>query len=599
VKYLVSEKFLFLPMDLREAKMKGWDYLDVILITGDAYVDHPAFGAAVIGRVLENIGLKVGIISQPQDQEDYTCLGTPRLFFGITAGNLDSMLSNYTPLKKKRDRDVYSPGGKVGLRPDRAIIHYTNKVKKFFKKIPIIIGGIEASLRRFVHYDYWDNKLRRSILFDSKANLLVYGMGEKPIIQVAKDLKNGKSINELQNIRGTCVKIKSPPKNALYLPSYSDLKSENDKLIDAFLLIHKNSNPYTAKPLVQLQDNLFLLQNLPILPLKSSELDNIYELPYQYKPHPKYKEEIPAFKTVVNSIITHRGCFGDCNFCSLTIHQGKIIQDRSIESVIREIKRISKLDSFHGTISDLGGPSAEMFGLDCKIKKYCTDKSCLLPEICPHLVIDFSKFKLLLNKARKIPGIKHIFISSGFRFDLLLEDKEFLEELLRDHISGQLKIAPEHIIDYITVKMMNKVSSKKFFTFYKQFKEITKMIGKKIFLVPYWMSAHPGTSLEHQIKLAEFLKKNNLYVKQTQTFTPTPMTASTCMYFTGKDLNKNKIHVPYTFKEKKLQKSLLHFKDPKQYDKIREALKLCKREDLIGSHKNALIKNITKKKNHS
>ena len=577
-------------MNLEESKLKGWDQLDIILITGDAYVDHPSFGAAIIGRILEKKGYKVGIIAQPQNKSDYSKLGEPRLFFGITAGNMDTLVSNYTPLKKKRKKDAYSPGGIPGFRPDRATIVYTNKIKEIFKNSITIIGGIEASLRRFTHYDYLSNKIRRSILFDSKADLLVYGMGEKPIIEVAEKISNKSSINEIKNIRGTCEKRNAISEEDIIIPSYDEVKKDKDKFIEAFLKIMENSNPFYSKPVAQKQNGLYLYQNPPIYPLSSEELDEIYELPFQYKSHPKYKREIPALKSVQNSIISHRGCIGDCNFCALTVHQGKIIQNRSDKSILREIEQIKQLDSFHGVISDIGGPSDLMYGIDCRIKKYCTKNSCLYPEICPNLKIDFSKLRELLRKIRDTSGIKHVFIRSGFRFDLLNEDISFLEEIMKYHTSGQLKVAPEHIKDKITGVAMNKTKFEKFQQFLENFSNIRKKINKKLFLVPYWLAGHPGTTLLDQIELAEFLKKNNLSVKQTQLFIPTPLTASTCMYYTGKNpFTGEPIHIPYNYKEKKMQKALLHFKDPRQHDKIREALKICNREDLIGNDKNSII----------
>jgi len=589
VNALTKKEFQFLPMDLNEAKLKGWYHLDIILITGDAYIDHPTFGVAIIGRILEKNGFKVGIIAQPQDEDDFFKLGRPRLFFGITAGNMDSMVSNYTPLLKKREKDVYSPGGRPGLRPDRATIVYTSKIKEYFKKIPIIIGGIEASLRRFAHYDYWSNKIRRSILFDSKADLLIYGMGEKPIIEIAKRIKNKSLIRDINDIRGTCTKLKKLPENTYTIPSYTEVKNDKDKFITAFLKIYENSNPFTAIHIAQSQNGLYLYQNPPIFPLTTEELDEIYELPYQYRPHPSYKQEIPAFNTIKTSITTHRGCFGGCNFCSLHIHQGKIIQDRSIESIIQEINKISKLPFFKGSISDLGGPSAEMYGIDCKIKRYCTDKNCISPEICKHLEVDFSKFRKLLSTIRKLPSIKNAFIQSGFRFDLLLEDVEFLEEIMKYHISGQMKVAPEHIKDKITVNAMNKAKFEKFKQFLVLFKKISNKINKKIYIIPYWLASHPNTTLNDQIDLAIYLKQNNLSVKQTQIFIPTPLIPSTCMYYTGKSLNQNKIYIPYSFREKKMQKALMHFNDPRQHNKIRAALKICGRDNLIGNTPNSLI----------
>ncbi|MBD3230672.1 MAG: YgiQ family radical SAM protein [Candidatus Lokiarchaeota archaeon] len=585
----LTEEFRFLPMNKEEMRLKSWNFLDIIIVTGDAYIDHSSFGAAIIGRVLENQGYKVGIIAQPQSRNEYMKLGKPKLFFGITAGNMDTLVSNYTPLKRRRDQDAYSPSGKPGLRPDRATIVYTNKIKGIFKDSITIIGGIEASLRRFAHYDYLSNKIRRSILFDSKADLLVYGMGEKPITEIANLLKAGIEIDEIRDVRGTCIKKRELTPETIKMPSFSEVKNNKDKFIEAFLKIRANSNPYNAKPLAQSQNGLYLYQNPPLLPLTSNELDAIYELPYQFKPHPSYKKEIPAFNTVKNSIVTHRGCFGACNFCAIYAHQGSVIQDRSIDSILQEIERISKLETFHGVISDLGGPSAGMYGMNCGIGKYCPEKSCLTPEICPHLKADFSKFRKLLEKARNLPFIKHVFVRSGFRFDLLLEDIELLEELMRHHISGQLKVAPEHIID-TTLKYMNKSTSEKFKKFVRVFKRLNKDTRRKLFIIPYWLAGHPGTTLSDQIELARYLKLSHLYIKQTQLFIPTPMSASTCMFWTGKDpFTEEGVYVPYSYSEKKMQKALLHFKDPKQHQKIRKALKICNREDLIGNKKDSLV----------
>ena len=570
----------FLITDKNELKIKGWKQLDIILISGDAYIDHPSFGSVLIARYLEYNGFKVGIISQPdwRNNRDFLKLGRPKLFFGITSGNMDSMVNHYTAQKKIRSSDAYSPGGKTGLRPNRATIVYTQKVRSLFKGVPIVIGGIEASLRRLPHYDFQGDKLRNSILFDSKADILVYGMGERTILNIANDLNNGKSIQSLSAIKGTVITFGNY-EGGVRLPEYTKFFSK-----EQFRKMHKIfEDNYRENVIVQKFGNRLLIHNPPAKPLSQNEMDNIYNLPFTREPHPMYSgNEIPAFKQICNSVTSHRGCFGGCNFCSLAFHQGKTIRSRSMDSIKNEIGVISKNKHFKGTISDIGGPTANMFGMSCKINlsETCKRTSCIYPSFCSNLDYSHRKQKKLLAEAMKLSKIRHLFISSGIRFDLALKDEGYIRQIAEHHTGGLLKLAPEHKSEKV-LKFMKKPGFKQYEEFRKIFTDHSNKMGKKQYIVPYIIVGHPGSTLEDTIELAVYLKNNNIKLEQIQEFTPTPMTVSTLMYYTGKDMNGKKITVPKG-REIRLRKALVQWFEPWNRKLIIEALKKAKRNDLIG-----------------
>ncbi|PIU21331.1 MAG: YgiQ family radical SAM protein [Candidatus Diapherotrites archaeon CG08_land_8_20_14_0_20_34_12] len=574
-----------IPMSLEEAKQRGWNSLDVILISGDAFVDHSAFGIAVIARVLEKNGFSVGIIAQPDwhKLEDFKKLGKPNLFFGITAGNLDSKVANYTPLKKPRDKDDYSPASRIGLRPDLASVVYSHKVKEAYKGVPIILGGVEATVRRFAHFDFVDNKVRRSVLFDAKADLIAHGMGEKTIVEIAHALKQRKTIEDLKELKGISYNSREKPENTIEMPSFEEVSAESfegkKKFNEAFRLIYFNSDPFSGRILAQKHADRYLISNPNVLPFTEKELDEIYELPYTRKAHPSYKEEIPALKTVEFSIQIHRGCFGSCSFCVLPLIQGRTIQSRSIASIKKEVEEIKKMKNFKGIINDLSGPSANMYGLGCK-GKLCYN-NCLSPNACGNLEVEGKKLIELYKEIKKMPGIKRVFIRSGIRLDLALHQPEYLDELFKYHISGQLKIAPEHISEKVT-RLMNKSNKKELLQFLEEFAELNKKYHKEYYVIPYFISAHPGCSLNEMAELVDFMIQHKMFIKQTQLFTPTPMTASTAMYYAEMDpFTNEKIYVAKTYTEKKLQNALLHFMDYGFEDKADIALKQIKRQDLL------------------
>ena len=569
----------FLPTSQKDLKDRGWKQLDIIIITGDAYVDHPSFGPVIIARSMEAEGYKVGIISQPdwQSDADFKKLGRPRLFFGVSSGNMDSMINHYTALRKIRSEDAYSPGGKSGLRPNRAAIVYTQKVRSIYKDTPVILGGVEASMRRLPHYDYWSDKLRNSILFDSRADILVYGMGERTINEIAERIDNGKDIKEMKNIPGTVVMGKEV-EGAVVLPEFSNDLSKND-----FLKMRKIFwNDFRDKVLIQKFAKSFLIHNPPAKPLSTKELDKVYDLDFTRQPHPDYKgKKIPAYIQIKDSVTAHRGCFGGCHFCAIGEHQGKTIRSRSIGSIINEIKIIAADKNFKSTISDIGGPSANMYGMSCKlgISETCKITSCLFPEICPHLDTSHLEQKKLLNEVRKLRKVKHSFISSGIRFDLALKDIDYIKIIAKYHTSGLLKLAPEHISPEV-LHYMNKPSIKLYERFHDIYSDYCNDIGKKQFIVPYIIVGHPGSSLKETIQLATYLKKNGIKLKQIQQFTPTPMTQSTMMYYTGLDFDGKKIKTPKG-REIRLQKALVQWFVPQNKKLIIEALQNAGRKDLI------------------
>lgn len=590
----------FLPINKADMKKRGWNELDFIFVTGDAYIDHPSFGTAIISRLLERFGYKVGIIAQPdwKDINNFKKLGKPRLAFLVNSGNIDSMVNHYTSLKKRRKKDVYSPGGETGKRPDRAVIVYGNKIREAYKDVPIIIGGIEASLRRLAHYDYWENKIRRSVLLDSGADLLIYGMGEKQIIQIAEALDSGIPISEITYINGTVYKTKDSdrPYKPIMLPSYETILNSKNKYAESFKLQYENTDAINGETLVEKYDNLYVVQNPPAKPLEQQEMDDIYDIEYMRTYHPIYgkKGGVPAIKEVKFSIISSRGCFGGCNFCALTFHQGRVIQARSHESIVKEAEEFLKDRDFKGYIHDIGGPTANFRKKSCsKQEKYgvCKNKQCLFPKPCENLVVDHTDYIKLLKKVRNIDGVKKVFVRSGVRYDYVMYDEksDFTYELCKNHISGQLKIAPEHVSEKV-LKCMGKPSINVYNNFLNKYKKINDKLGKKQFVVPYFISGHPGSTLEDAVKLAEYIRDMGHIPEQVQDFYPTPGTVSTCMYYTGLNpLNMEKVYVPKSFEEKKMQRALMQYNKKENYKLVYKALVKTNRFDLIGHNKKSLI----------
>ena len=590
----------FLPISKADMAKRGWEQLDFLFISGDAYVDHPSFGPAIICRILEKMGFKVGIISQPdwRSTNDFKKLGKPKLGILVSAGNLDSMLNKFTAAKKFRSTDNYSPGGKPEMRPERATIVYCNRLREIWKKTPLIIGGIEASLRRFAHYDYWSDKVRRSILVDSRADLLVYGMGEKQIREIALKLSNGGDVSSLTDIKGTCFLTNSLEgiDNYELTPSMEEVVESKSKFAKAFKIQYQEQDSIRGKKVVQKSGDFYLVQNPPAQPLTTSEMDEIYDLPYQRTYHPSYKElgGVPAIEEIKFSIVGQRGCFGGCSFCALVSHQGRIIQSRSNDSIIKEAKLLTEMDDFKGYIHDVGGPTANFRKPSCKGQLQhgtCKNKQCLYPTPCNKLEADHKDYISLLRKLRALPKIKKVFIRSGIRYDYLLAAKDnFLQELCEHHVSGQLKVAPEHVSHDVT-KLMGKPGKDVYIKFAELFKKMNDKIGKKQYLVPYFMSSHPGANLKQAIEIAEFIRDLNYRPEQVQDFIPTPGSLSTCMYYTGiNPLTNEKVYVAKGAYEKNMQRALLQYRDPKNYDLVYEALKRANRLDLVGFGKNCLIR---------
>ena len=592
----------FLPLTVEEMQKYGWEQPDFVYVIGDAYVDHPSFGPAIISRTLENFGYKVCIISQPDinNNSDFKRFGKPRLGFLICAGNIDSMVDHYSVSKKRRKKDYYTPGGVMGKRPDRALIRYSSKLRELYPDSPILIGGIEASLRRLNHYDYWDNSVRRSILLDSKADLLMYGMGEKTIVQVADALDSGLDVKDIIYIRNTVWKTKDIdmlPSNAIYLPSYDEVLADKLNYVKSFQIQYKNTDAFTGKPLVEKYRNLFVVQNPPEFPLSTEEMDATYALPYMRATHPLLEAmgHVPAIDEVKFSVISNRGCFGGCHFCALTMHQGRLIQSRSKESIIDEVKMISKDKDFKGYIHDIGGPTANFYRPSCSKQiehGVCTSRECLGMNPCKNLEVDHSEYLDILKEARKLPGIKKVFVRSGLRYDYIMYDKnkEFFEELVKYHISGQLKVAPEHVDDRVLVRM-GKPSRELYDKFVKEYYDLNQKHNMNQFLVPYLMSSHPGSTLDAAINLAEYLRDTGHMPEQVQDFYPTPGTASTCMYYTGIDpFTNEEVYVERDPHGKAMQRALMQYKLPQNYDLVYEALTKAKRLDLIGYGKKCLIK---------
>ena len=591
----------FLPISKEDMQKKKIEQLDFIFVSGDAYVDHPSFGSAVIARLLESRGYKVGIIPQPdwRNTDAFKALGRPRLAFLVSSGNMDSMVNHYTAGKKPRREDLYSPGGVRGKRPDRAVTVYCNRIREAFKDVPVIIGGIEASLRRFAHYDFWDDQVRRSILFDSRADLLIYGMGEKPVIQVAEALESGMEIKYITYINGTAYiapELGNIP-DATVIPSFDEVRDSKRKYARAFMLQYREQDYHTGSILIQPHGERFLVQNPPAAPLTETELDDVYSLPFTRQYHPVYKNQggIPALKEVKFSLTSQRGCFGGCSFCALNFHQGRVVQSRSHESIIEEAELLLKDPEFKGYIHDVGGPTANFRHAACdkQLKAgVCKNRQCLYPTPCKNLKVDHKDYVELLKKLRSLPGVKKVFVRSGLRYDYIIADKkdEFLRELCENHISGQLKVAPEHVSDKV-LRYMGKPSKEVYDRFVKKYFDMNKRLKKEQYLVPYLMSGHPGSDLSAAVELAEYVRDMGYNPEQIQEFYPTPGTLSTCMYYTGLDPRTMKpVYVPRDPEEKAMQRALIQYRNPENYGLVYKALKSAGREDLIGFGDKCLIK---------
>lgn len=599
----------FLPITPEDMHSRGIETPDFVYVIGDAYVDHPSFGAAIVSRVLESAGYSVCIIAQPDwhSCEDFKRFGRPRLGFLVTSGNIDSMVNHYTAAKKRRNTDFYSPGGKAGCRPDRAVIVYCNRIREAYgRDVPVIIGGIEASLRRFAHYDYWSDRVRRSILIDSGADLLIFGMGEHQIVEIADMLNAGVPVGDLKFTDGT-VYLESDkntlPENTVIVNSYDEVSSDKTAYAEAFLKQSAEQDAVRGKPVAQLDRNFYVVQNPPSMPLTTQELDDVYMLPYARDYHPIYKSQggVPAISEVKFSLTSCRGCFGGCSFCALTFHQGRTITSRSHESLLAEAEMLTKLPGFKGNIHDVGGPTANFRAPSCKRQLthgVCKNRQCLFPTPCKNLEVSHSDYLSLLRKLRKINGVKKVFVRSGIRYDYLLydNDESFFTELCKYHISGQLKVAPEHISDHV-LKYMGKPGQSVYEKFSDKFYEINERLGKKQFLVPYLMSSHPGSRIKDAVYLAEFLRDNHMNPEQVQDFYPTPGSLSTCMYYTGIDpRTMTEVYVPKSYEEKQMQRALLQYKRPENHNLVRKALIIAERTDLIGSGPKCLISDKPHKK---
>jgi uncharacterized radical SAM protein YgiQ len=620
-----------LPMTPQEIAARGWDAVDVVFVTGDAYVDHPSFAAAVLGRVLEAAGFRVAILSQPDwhSCRPWQTFGRPRLCFCISAGNLDSMLAHYTPARKPRSDDAYSPDGRAGLRPDRATVVYCQRAREAYKGVPIITGGVEASMRRIAHYDYWSDKVRRSILLDAKADLLVYGMGERTLVEIVRRLAAGQSLADLRNLRGVAYRLGASqtlpkwqeeparplgsigaiadrsvaePSDSLtpgtsladddvILPSYEEVAADKKAFVEMTRLAQLHNNPYCTRRLVQYHGREAVVINPPALPLAEAELDWIYELPFTRQAHPSYAgRRIPALEVVKNSVQILRGCFGGCTFCSLGAHQGRVIQSRSRQSVLREVHKLASQPRFSGTITDLGGPTANMYAMGClrpETAARCRRPSCLYPKICKLLRSDHRPLLELMRAVRQVPGVKHVFVASGVRMDLALRCKQYIHELARHHTGGLLKVAPEHCDPHV-LKLMHKPPVETFLDFAEEFRKAVP--GRKLYLVPYFMAGHPGCDLDAMIRLAQFLKRTGYRPEQVQDFVPLPMEVATCMYYTGLDpFTGKEVYVARGARERRLQRALLQFFKPENYHLVREVLVAAGRQELIGDGPDCLI----------
>ena len=592
----------FLPINSEDMRKRGWEQADFVYVIGDAYVDHPSFGPAIISRILEAHGYKVAIIPQPdwKDDNSITICGRPRLGFLVSAGNMDSMVNHYTVSKKRRATDAFTPGGVMGKRPDNAVVVYCNLIRKVYKNVPVIIGGIEASLRRLAHYDYWTDKLKHSILMDSHADIISYGMGEHSIVEIADALDSGIDVSDLSFIRGTVFLTRHPENfpDAIKLPSFDEISKDKRKFAESFYIQYCNTDPYSGKQLIEkYNDYQYVVQNPPAYPLTTVEMDDVYALPYMRTYHYSYEKDggVPAISEIKFSLVSNRGCFGGCNFCALTFHQGRIIQVRSHESIIEEAKLLTEDKDFKGYIHDVGGPTANFRQPACKkqlTKGACTNKQCLFPTPCKNLNVSHEDYVALLRKLRALPKVKKVFVRSGIRFDYLMADKDktFLTELCKYHVSGQLKVAPEHVSDDV-LNMLGKPKHEVFLEFTKAYKKENERLGLDQYMVPYLMSSHPGCTMRDAVKLAEYLRDLGYMPEQVQDFYPTPSTISTCMYYTGLDPRTMKeVYVPKNPHEKAMQRALIQYRNPKNYALVREALILAGREDLIGFEKRCLIR---------
>ena len=619
-----------LPMTMAEARERGWKELDVVFVTGDAYIDHPSFAMAILGRVLEAAGFRVGIVSQPDwhSCDAWRTFGKPRLFFAISAGNMDSMINHYTANRKVRNDDAYSPGGRIGLRPDRATLGYCQRAREAYSGVPVIAGSVEASLRRLAHYDYWSDKVRRSILLDAKPDLVAFGMGEETILEIARRLDAGETVRDLRDMRGIAYVLGAkeseelsrsfnrPPKaraiqdtdstefaasarafgvrlnESLLLPSFESVVADKPTFAEATKLIHNETNPYNAKGLIQFHDKQAVVCNPPCFPISQAAMDAIYALPYTRRPHPIYKEKIPAFEMIKDSVTIMRGCFGGCTFCSITTHQGRIIQSRSHESVIGEIETMTRDPQFKGVISDIGGPTANMYEMRCsrpEVEAKCRRQSCVHPTICKLLGTDHGPLVKLMKDAREVPGIKKVFVASGIRMDLARRSPEYMRELVRHHVGGHLKVAPEHS-DTGVLNLMRKPASDDFDKFAEVFDRESKKAGKTQYIIPYYIASHPGSDLHAMIDLAVFLKRNGYRPDQVQDFIPAPFDVATAMYYTGIDpFTKKPVYVAQHLRDRKLQRALMQFFKPENYFEVRKALEQAGRQDLIGPGCDSLI----------
>jgi uncharacterized radical SAM protein YgiQ len=609
------------PVSGAEMRARGWDGVDVIFVSGDAYVDHPSFAAALLTRVLEAEGFRVAVLPQPdwRSCEPWRQFGRPRLFFAVSAGNMDSLINHYTANKKVRNDDAYSPGARIGMRPDRATLPYCHRAREAFPGVPVIAGGVEASLRRLAHYDYWSDTVRRAILLDCKADLLAYGMGEITIVEIARRLAAGETVRDLRDMRGVAYALGAKESevllarrasegsdetpslarranksmDAIILPSFEAVKADKPTFAEATRLIHINTNPYNAKTLVQLHDREAVVVNPPCLPLSQADMDRVYDLPYTRRPHPSYTEPIPAFEMIKDSVTIMRGCFGGCTFCSITTHQGRIIQSRSQESVLKEVRKMAADPDFSGVVSDIGGPTANMYEMRCtrpEVEEKCKRLSCVHPTICKLLGTDHGPLVELMRRARTEPGVRKVLVASGVRMDLAQLSPEYMRELTEHHVGGHLKVAPEHTDSHV-LEMMKKPENGNFESFARDFTKASREAGKpKQFLVPYYISSHPGSDLHAMIDLAVFLKRNGYRPDQVQDFIPAPFDVATCMYYTGIDpFSKQEVYVARNLRDRKLQRALLQFFKPDNYFEVRKALEQAGRTDLIGGGCDALI----------
>ena len=586
-----------LPMTLAEARRRGWDELDVVFVTGDAYVDHPSFAMALLGRVLQAAGFRVGIVSQPdwRNCDAWRTFGRPRLFFAISAGNMDSMINHYTANRKVRNNDAYSPGGRIGLRPDRSTLAYCQRAREAYKGVPVIAGGVEASLRRLAHYDYWSDKVRRSILLDCKADLLAFGMGEDAIVEIARRLDAGQTAGDLRDMRGLAYALgasESPAEDALELPSFERVRDDKLAFAEATRMIHNETNPYNARRLVQWHDRQAIVANPPALPVSQAVMDWIYGLPFTRRPHPIYTEPIPAYGMIKDSVTIMRGCFGGCTFCSITTHQGRIIQSRSKDSILHEIQGMAEDPEFKGVVSDIGGPTANMYEMKCTrpdVEAICRRQSCIHPTICKLLGTDHGPLVQLMQEVRETPGVKKVLVASGIRMDLARRSPEYMRALVRHHVGGHLKVAPEHTDPQVLSKM-RKPGVDDFTEFAEVFDKESRQAGKQQYLVPYFIASHPGSDLDSMIDLAVFLKRNGYRPDQVQDFIPAPFDVATAMYWTGIDpFTKQPVHIARHLRDRRLQRALMQFFKPENYFEVRRALEQAGRQDLIGGGCDSLI----------